>query len=68
MDAARWPVGATVSDADLIYAALLRAEQYLEAWPERDPTMRADQARLGFLIIETIRREIGNGLAEAAER
>lgn len=53
-----------MTDVDLIYNALLRAERYLEEWPERDPTMQPREARLGFLIIETIRREIGNGLAK----
>jgi aspartate oxidase len=51
-----------VSDADLIYNALLRAERKLAEWPQHDPTMPDDFARLGFLIIETIRGEVGNGL------
>lgn len=53
-----------MTDADLIYNALLRAEKRLEEWPERDPTMRPEWARLGQLVIQTIREEIGNGLSK----
>ena len=55
-----------MSDADLIYNALLRAERKLEEWPARDPTMRDDFSRLGFLIINAIREEVGNGLSKEA--
>jgi hypothetical protein len=54
-----------MTDVDLIYAALLRAERKMEEWPARDPTMRVLHARLGFLIIQTIRQEIGNALAKS---
>jgi hypothetical protein len=53
-----------VTDADLIYNALLRAERRLEEWPDRDPTMRPEQARFGMLVIQSIREEIGSGLAK----
>jgi hypothetical protein len=51
------------SGAETVYHALLRAERALEEWPARDPTMSAHDARLGFLIIQTIRHEVGQGLA-----
>lgn len=50
-------------DADLIYNAILRAERRFEEWPERDPTMPDHSARLAYLIINTIRTEIGRGIA-----
>ena len=54
-----------MTDADLIYNALLRAERRMEEWTERDPTMLPRESRLGFLVINAIREEIGRGLAEA---
>lgn len=53
-----------MNDADLIYNALLRAERRLEEWTERDPTMLPRESRLGFLIINAIREEVGAGLAK----
>ena len=55
-----------MTDADLIYNALLRAEKRFEAWAARDPTMPPQMARLGELVVQTIREEIGNGMAVRA--
>lgn len=56
-----------MTDADLIYNALLRAEKKVEAFlqPDDPPEAQA-QAHLAMGIIQTIREEIGNGLAERA--
>ncbi len=53
-----------MTDADLIYNAILRAERKLEEWPERDPTLTEREARLLFLALNTLRIEIGRGIAE----
>lgn len=53
-----------MTDADLIYNALLRAERRFEEWPECDPTMSPREARLGLLVIQSIREELGNGLTK----
>lgn len=57
-----------MSDLDLIYSALLRAERRFEEWTERDPTMLPREARLGQLVIQTIREEVGNGMSKDASQ
>lgn len=53
-----------MTDADLIYNALLRAERRLEetASDARYPHA-ADLARPALIALQTIREEIGNALA-----
>lgn len=53
-----------MTDADLIYNALLRAEQRLEQ-TACDPAFpqAAELARVALIAAQTIRQEIGNGLA-----
>jgi hypothetical protein len=53
-----------MTDADLIYNALLRAERRMEALAARDTAMGGALADLGNAIIKTIREEVGNGLAK----
>lgn len=53
-----------MTDADLIYNALLRVEKFLEG-PANDPSFPQgyERARVALFIVELIRGEIGNGLA-----
>lgn len=53
-----------MTDADMIYNAILRAERRLEA-TAHDPNFpqAADLARPAFIALQTLREEIGNGLA-----
>ena len=52
-----------MTDADLIYNALLRAERRLERKAAADTTLTGAYARLAFTIVEGIRQEVGAGLA-----
>lgn len=55
-----------MTDADLIYNALLRAERRVETATAREASEPAKQALMlfGLSIIQTIREEIGCGLAK----
>lgn len=56
-----------MTDADLIYNALLRAERRAEMWT--DAAAGADHAasfvfKANLMAVQLIREEIGNGLAQ----
>lgn len=52
-----------MTDADLIYNAILRAERRLEATAADNKYPRAaEQALPAFIAMQTLREEIGNGL------
>lgn len=54
-----------MTDADLIYNALLRAERRLEAIAgDGKYPVAGDLARPALIALETLREEIGRGLAE----
>lgn len=53
-----------MTDADLVYNALLRAAKRLESEMGKPENAQSHEAMLGaFVAVETIREEIGNGLA-----
>lgn len=54
-----------MTEADLIYAALLRAAKRLESEMGKPENAKVHESMLGaFVAVETIREEIGNGLAK----
>jgi hypothetical protein len=56
-----------MTDADLIYSALLRAERRLEAIAtDGNYPIAADLARPALIALQTLREEIGNGLTREA--
>lgn len=52
-----------MSDADLIYNAMLRAERRMEELMNQLPADAGHSARVAFAAIHIIREEIGNGLS-----
>jgi len=54
-----------MSDADLVYNALLRAERRLEAIAtDGNFPLAADLARPALIALQTLREELGNGLSK----
>lgn len=54
-----------MTDADLVYAALLRAERQLEAVSaDSNHPQAAELARPALIALHTLRSEIGRALAE----
>lgn len=54
-----------MSDADLVYNALLRAERRLEAIAtDGNHPLAADLARPALIALQTLREELGNGLSK----
>lgn len=57
-----------MTDADLIYNACLRAERRLEAIAtDGNHPVAADLARPALIALQTLREEIGNGLAREGQ-